>query len=221
MRERVHERNVDLVAEDGTRYDRCYVHAEPQRGGTWAGRIEFQTADGAQSLLGPRETTQSNEEGVAYWATGLQPTYLEGALHRARRSLPDSEEADWDAEFEPPEPAAAAEPAVGVPVFLRTSDPEAPFRFMKTRTLVPGVRRYIHNGGVIIYQGADEPGANGTPVAYEFLVHFGSANAAAIMANRLWNDLHGQGVLLEIDGRDTTIQNAAIKDALLSAVARR
>jgi hypothetical protein len=220
MRERVHERDVDLVADDGTRYRRLYVHAEPQRGGTWAGRIEFETADGAQSLLGPRETTQSNEEGVAYWATGLQPTYLEGALHRARRSVGPDEES-WDEDFETVQAPRPAEKTVGVPICLRTADPEAPFRFMKTRTLVPGVRRYIHNGGVIIYQGAGEPTPNGTPVAYDFLVHFGSANAAAIMSNRLWNDLHGQGVLLEVDGADTAIRNSAIKDALLWAAARR
>jgi hypothetical protein len=32
-----------------------------------------------------RETTQSSAEQVAYWASGLEPTYLEGALARAQR----------------------------------------------------------------------------------------------------------------------------------------
>ena len=30
-----------------------------------------------------RETTQSNREHLAYWATGLEPTYFEGAFSRA------------------------------------------------------------------------------------------------------------------------------------------
>lgn len=220
MRERVHERELDLVDADGTHYDRCFVYAEPQ-GGTWAGRIEFLADDGRTALETGRETTQSNAAGVAYWATGLNPTFLEGALHRAAsREAPvvgptaaggrASEERDSEARFEKGE---------GVRMRLRTPDPEVPFRFMKTRTLVRGTRRYIHNGGVIVYEG---PTANHATAdeAYEFLVHVGSENAAGMMANRLWSDLHGEGVTLEVDGKDTQIQNAAIKDALLGAVAR-
>jgi hypothetical protein len=29
------------------------------------------------------ETTQPNREALAYWASGLEPVYLEGALERA------------------------------------------------------------------------------------------------------------------------------------------
>jgi hypothetical protein len=32
-----------------------------------------------------RETTQSNHEDLAYWATGLGDAYLQGAFSRARR----------------------------------------------------------------------------------------------------------------------------------------
>jgi hypothetical protein len=35
-----------------------------------------------QRVVTDRETTQSSREAVAYWATGLEPIYLEGALKR-------------------------------------------------------------------------------------------------------------------------------------------
>ena len=38
-------------------------------------------------LRSPRETTQPNRQDVEYWATGLTPVYLEGALRRALNPL--------------------------------------------------------------------------------------------------------------------------------------
>lgn len=52
-------------------------------GGTWQGWIEFVPLDGAEPVRSPRETTQPNREDTRYWATGLTPVYLEGALSRA------------------------------------------------------------------------------------------------------------------------------------------
>ena len=48
----------------------------------WEGWIEFVTKSGA-TLRSPRETTQPNLTDLEYWATGLTPVYLEGALERA------------------------------------------------------------------------------------------------------------------------------------------
>jgi hypothetical protein len=53
-------------------------------GGTWEGWLEFVPDDGAESLRSARETTQPNLVDLEYWATGLTPVYLEGALERAR-----------------------------------------------------------------------------------------------------------------------------------------
>lgn len=33
-----------------------------------------------------RETTQPSRDALRYWATGLEPTYLQGALERALRA---------------------------------------------------------------------------------------------------------------------------------------
>ena len=84
------QQNVTLIYEflepvrgpDGTLYD-VRVRGREREDGTWEGWLEF-----SNPLAGvrktDRETTQSNLQGLQYWATGLEPIYLEGALDRAR-----------------------------------------------------------------------------------------------------------------------------------------
>jgi hypothetical protein len=68
---------------DGTLYE-VRVYGRARADGTWEGWLEFWSPIGG-TLRTERETTQSSAEQVLYWATGLEPTYLEGALARARR----------------------------------------------------------------------------------------------------------------------------------------
>ena len=58
------------------------VHGE-ERGGNWEGWIEFRPLAGGPALRTERETTQPDRSALEYWATGLEPVYLEGALARA------------------------------------------------------------------------------------------------------------------------------------------
>ena len=51
--------------------------------GRWTAWIEFIPFDGGEPLRSPLETIQPNRTDVEYWATGLTPVYLEGALQRA------------------------------------------------------------------------------------------------------------------------------------------
>ena len=51
--------------------------------GRWQGWVEFLPPKGGRVLLSPRETIQPNRTDLAYWASGLTPIYLEGALVRA------------------------------------------------------------------------------------------------------------------------------------------
>jgi hypothetical protein len=51
--------------------------------GAWQGWIEFVPIDAGVPVRTPRETTQPNRTDTQYWATGLSPVYLEGALARA------------------------------------------------------------------------------------------------------------------------------------------
>ena len=59
--------------------------------GMWEGWLEFDPIDplgsGAETIVGPVESRQPERDHLVYWATGLTPVYLEGALHRARRPI--------------------------------------------------------------------------------------------------------------------------------------
>jgi hypothetical protein len=53
----------------------------------WEGWIEFE-GPGGDVLRSGRETTQPNLTDLEYWAQGLTPVYLEGALRRALEPVP-------------------------------------------------------------------------------------------------------------------------------------
>jgi len=67
---------------DGTVYE-ARACGSPMQGGTWQGWIEFVPVNGGDAVRSGRETTQPNRVDTAYWATGVSPVYLEGALKRA------------------------------------------------------------------------------------------------------------------------------------------
>jgi hypothetical protein len=80
MAEVVHEFADPVRGSDNVAYA-CRAYAE-QRGNVWIGWLEFAGPRGTRKT--GEETSQANRDAVAYWATGLEPIYLEGALHRAR-----------------------------------------------------------------------------------------------------------------------------------------
>jgi hypothetical protein len=64
-----------------------HVCGEQRTDGTWEGWIEFHP-NGLESILRTdQETSQSNRAALEYWADGLAPVYLEGALARAQKRL--------------------------------------------------------------------------------------------------------------------------------------
>lgn len=68
-----HARAVGRLRDDGT---------------MWEGWIEFVAIDGSgEVLVTGVESTQPEREHLYYWATGLTPVFLEGALQRARRPV--------------------------------------------------------------------------------------------------------------------------------------
>ena len=71
-----------VTGPDGTLYEARAVGDE-MPGGGWQGRIEFLPLAGGPPIHTSRETTQPNRTDTEYWATGLTPVYLEGALKRA------------------------------------------------------------------------------------------------------------------------------------------
>jgi hypothetical protein len=66
---------------DGEEYA-VYAYGEARADGNWEGWLEFHSASGAVRRTN-RETTQPNREALAYWASGLEPVYFEGAFARA------------------------------------------------------------------------------------------------------------------------------------------
>jgi hypothetical protein len=71
-----------VAGSDGTLYE-ARACGSPMSGGTWQGWIEFVPLDGGEPVRSGRETTQPNRVDTEYWATGVSPVYLEGALKRA------------------------------------------------------------------------------------------------------------------------------------------
>lgn len=75
-----------VVGEDGSRFV-ARACGGPSDSGLWEGWIEFVPTTGGEVLRSGRETTQPNRGDTMYWATGLTPVYLEGALRRALKPL--------------------------------------------------------------------------------------------------------------------------------------
>jgi hypothetical protein len=195
MRELLHEHITNLVDAAGTRYDRALVYAAPEPGGTWRGFLEFVSADGEQVVRTGDETTQVTRRDVADWAAGLEPVYIEGAFERALRG---------EGEIK------------SVPLTIETDDAEIPMRLMASSTLVPGLRRRVVAGAVLIYEAssvtaADEPGL------YDFVAQLETDAAAEILADTLSSVLRGADVVLTVDGVDVPIRRTAIAEALLGA----
>ena len=68
---------------------RAYVaeaHGRPSSTGLWEGWLEFVGVGRGIVLRTGAETRQPTRRGLVYWASGLQATYLEGALLRAMRA---------------------------------------------------------------------------------------------------------------------------------------
>lgn len=74
------------VAGSGGRTYRAHVMGTERENGTWEARIVFDPVAGTgPELSTDRETTQPNRTDLEYWASGLEPAYIEGALSRATR----------------------------------------------------------------------------------------------------------------------------------------
>jgi hypothetical protein len=82
----IHEHPAKITS-DGSVYT-ARVYGEPRADGTWEAWLEFYPADKRKPILRTeQETSQPNRTTLEYWALGLEPIYLEGALARAQRRL--------------------------------------------------------------------------------------------------------------------------------------
>ena len=74
-----------VVHGDGDQY-KAQACGRERDNGQWEAWLEFENIETGEVLRTQRETTQPNEQDAAYWATGLSPVYLEGALDRILNS---------------------------------------------------------------------------------------------------------------------------------------
>jgi hypothetical protein len=83
----IHEYVTGVKDEDGMLYA-VRVYAHERTAGDWEAWLEFHPADaGGPIFRTERETSQPNRKAVEYWASGLEPVYLEGAFARAQGRL--------------------------------------------------------------------------------------------------------------------------------------
>jgi hypothetical protein len=82
MAELLHEFSARVSDSDGAEY---LVQAWGRRmdDGRWEGWLLFLPVGRGFARRTDRETIQSNLHALAYWVTGLEPVYLEGALERS------------------------------------------------------------------------------------------------------------------------------------------
>ncbi len=81
MAEFIHEHSTGMKSEDGTTYI-VRIYGQERTHGTWEGWLEFHPTDKRKSVLRTeQETSQPNRIAIEYWASGLEPIYLEGASH--------------------------------------------------------------------------------------------------------------------------------------------
>jgi len=92
------------VVDQERRKYRAQACGAPTPDGLWEGWIEFEPLDGGPPLRSPRETTQPNGRDAAYWASGVTPIYLEGALRRALNPTVRREAAPAEPLFDGPAP---------------------------------------------------------------------------------------------------------------------
>lgn len=87
MTELIHEHSTRVKGEDGTTYV-VHIYGEERLDGTWEAWLEFHPTDARKGVFRTeQETSQPNRAAVEYWALGLEPIYLEGALARAQGRL--------------------------------------------------------------------------------------------------------------------------------------
>src|SRR5688572_32213513 len=81
-------RTFDLPVRDASGEYAARAVGRHADDGMWEGWLEFvPIGKKADVAVGPVESRQPEREHLVYWASGLTPVFLEGALHRARTPL--------------------------------------------------------------------------------------------------------------------------------------
>jgi hypothetical protein len=90
MRELIHKHSTAVRGDDGRMYE-AFIFGQQREDGTWMGWLEFvpvgegtgSPGESGHTLRTTSETSQPDRRALEYWAGGLEPAYLDGALTRA------------------------------------------------------------------------------------------------------------------------------------------
>jgi len=83
MREVIQQYSIQIQGPAAVNYD-ILACGQVRGDGTWEGWIEFHPDAGDGPVLRTgRETSQPDKGALAYWASGLERVYFEGAFARA------------------------------------------------------------------------------------------------------------------------------------------
>jgi len=80
-------RKHPVLIASGTVMYAVHVLGQERADGTWKGWLEFHPSGMGSILRTDQETSQPNRTALEYWADGLVPVYIEGALARAQGRL--------------------------------------------------------------------------------------------------------------------------------------
>ena len=88
MKQLIHAFTAHVLDGSGKRFAAAAYGAQ-RTDGTWTGWLEFAPSAGDGPVFSTHnETSQPNRAALEYWASGLEPIYLDGAFARARGILP-------------------------------------------------------------------------------------------------------------------------------------
>jgi len=83
MAEQIQRLTTRVKSASGEEFE-ATVLGEGRKDGTWSGWLEFRPIKGGPFRRTSQETSQPNRDALAYWASGLEAIYLEGALVRSK-----------------------------------------------------------------------------------------------------------------------------------------
>lgn len=87
MSELIHEHSTRVRSAEGNEYQ-VRVCGTGRKDGTWEGWLEFHPAGPAGEVIRTsQETSQPSRRALVYWASGIEPVYLDGAFIRALRNV--------------------------------------------------------------------------------------------------------------------------------------
>lgn len=88
--ELIHEFTSEVADADGHAYTARAMGRQRKGRTVWEGWLEFTPLGGRGIVRRSQvETTQPNRGALAYWASGVEPVYLEGSLERTIASRSD------------------------------------------------------------------------------------------------------------------------------------